>query len=86
MVTLTTDLQLKIDDNAWSAIIAECSKRGRHKLAEDYFDVMLESGVEPSVFTWTALIQAIARGDNHNRFDELLFRSEVDLTSSNCYQ
>lgn len=72
MVSLATDLHLKIDSPVWSTIIAACSKKGRNKLAEDYFDIMLESGVEPTVFTWTALIQAITRGKNHSGYDVLI--------------
>lgn len=72
MVSLTTDLQVKIDCNTWASVISSCSIQGRCKLAEDYFDVMLESGVEPNVITWTALVQAIARGENSSKVYILL--------------
>ena len=62
MVSLMKELDVIISAGTWSTIIATCSQKGRHKLAEDYFDTMIECGVEPDPYTWTALIQAKARG------------------------
>ena len=62
MVSTMKEMNLAIESSTWALIIATCSRRGRHKLAEDYFDIMLECGVEPTPFTWTALVQAKARG------------------------
>lgn len=61
-ISLSKELGIKNESSTWATIIATCSKKGRHKLAEDYFDTMIESGVEPTMFTWTALVQNIARG------------------------
>ena len=62
MISLSKELGIKNESSTWATIIAICSKKGRHKLAEDYFDTMIESGVEPTMYTWTALVQNIARG------------------------
>ena len=64
MVSTMKEMNLAIESSTWALVIATCSRRGRHKLAEDYFDIMLECGVEPTPFTWTALVQAKARGKN----------------------
>lgn len=63
---MSKELGIKNESSTWATIIATCSKKGRHKLAEDYFDTMIESGVEPTMFTWTALVQNIARGTHRN--------------------
>lgn len=62
MISLCKELGIKNESSTWATVIALCSQKGRYKLAEDYFDTMIESGVEPTVFTWTALVQNIARG------------------------
>ena len=62
MISLCKELGIKNESSTWATVIALCSQKGRYKLAEDYFDTMIESGVEPTMYTWTALVQNIARG------------------------
>lgn len=62
VISLCKELGIKNESSTWATVIALCSQKGRYKLAEDYFDTMIESGVEPTMYTWTALVQNIARG------------------------
>lgn len=75
---------MKIESGTWASLISGCSKHGRHKLAEDYFDMMIECGVEPTPYSWTALVQAKARGrgtDSALEQIDILKRTGVQPTS-----
>jgi hypothetical protein len=64
MVTLMTELKIKVSSQSWALVMDACYFRKQYKLSEEYFNVMIESGVEPTPHAWTQLVKAKARGMN----------------------
>jgi pentatricopeptide repeat protein len=64
MVTLMTDMKIKVSSQTWAMLMSACFFHKQYKLSEEYFNVMIESGVEPTLHAWTELIKAKARGMN----------------------
>lgn len=62
MVSLLTDLKIKVSSETWAKVMNACTKGHRCKLAEDLFGIMIESGVEPTPHSWTALVTSKAHG------------------------
>jgi pentatricopeptide repeat protein len=64
MVTLMTDMKIKVSSQTWAMLMSACLFHKQYKLSEEYFNVMIESGVEPTPHAWTELIKAKAEGMN----------------------
>jgi pentatricopeptide repeat protein len=61
-VTLLNELDIPVAPKLWSVMMKNASKKKRYQLAEDYFDLMIKSGVEPDQWTWSALVHAKVKG------------------------
>lgn len=64
MVALMTDLKIKVSSQTWALVMGACFFHKQYKLSEEYFNVMIESGVEPTPHAWTELVKAKAKGTN----------------------
>eukprot|EP00596_Hydrurales_sp_CCMP1899_P009749 CAMPEP_0119036198 /NCGR_PEP_ID=MMETSP1177-20130426/3729_1 /TAXON_ID=2985 /ORGANISM="Ochromonas sp, Strain CCMP1899" /LENGTH=1120 /DNA_ID=CAMNT_0006995643 /DNA_START=103 /DNA_END=3462 /DNA_ORIENTATION=+ len=61
-VTLLNALDIPVAPKLWSVMMKNASKSRRYQLAEDYFDLMIKSNVEPDQWTWSALVHAKVKG------------------------
>lgn len=67
-----TDLKIKVSSQTWAKVMAACFFHKQYKLSEEYFDIMIESGVEPTPHAWTELVKAKALGIySHDKMVEL---------------